>query len=110
MKKTVRTIAIYLFAAVLAVFCLFTTAAQSFLTARADSRAESALTFDSTNVLDDLEGGTIAGEDFDLADYPYAQNGRPQLIAFVEYCYAYYDSDRDNFGLGCEMSDPADMF
>ncbi len=35
MKKTVRTIAIYLFAAVLAVFCLFTTAAQSFLTAPA---------------------------------------------------------------------------
>ena len=34
MKKTVRTIAIYLFAAVLAVFCLFTTAAQSFLTHR----------------------------------------------------------------------------
>lgn len=37
MKKTVRTIAIYLFAAVLAVFCLFTVSAESFLTARADS-------------------------------------------------------------------------
>lgn len=106
MKKTVRTIAIYIFAAVLAVFCLFTTAANSFLYARADSRAESALTFDGTNVLDDLEGGTIAGEDFDLSDYPYTQNGRPQLIAFVEYCYAYYESDRDNFGLYVYVYNP----
>lgn len=41
MKKTVRTIAICIFAAVLAVFCLFTTAPNSFLYARADSRTES---------------------------------------------------------------------
>lgn len=106
MKKTVRTFAIYIFAVVLAVFCLFTVSAQSFITAHADSRAESAPAFDHTNVLDDLEGGTIAGEDFDLADYPYSQNGRPQLITFVEYCYAYYESDRDNFGLYAYVYNP----
>ena len=102
MKKTVRTIAIYIFAAVLAVFCLFTASAQSFLYARADN----ALTFDGTNVLDDLEGGTIAGNDFKLEDYPYSENGRPQLIAFTEYCYSYYASDRDNFGLYAYVYNP----
>ena len=81
MKKTVRTIAIYIFAAVLAVFCLFTASAQSFLYARADN----ALTFDGTNVLDDLEGATIDGEPFRLEDYNFDERKELRVISFVEY-------------------------
>ena len=102
MKKTVRTIAIYIFAAVLAVFCLFTTAASSYISARADT----ALEYDISDPLDDLENSTIAGEDFRLEDYPYVENGDPQVIAFVVYCYAYYDSDRENYGLYVYVYNP----
>lgn len=99
MKKTVRTIAIYIFAAVLAVFCLFTASAQSFLYARADSRAESALTFDGTNVLDDLEGATIDGEPFRLTDYAPNAYTKTDVILLSEYCYGYYGNMRNNYGL-----------
>lgn len=102
MKRTVRTIAIYIFAAVLAVFCLFTTAASSYISARADT----ALEYDISDPLDDLENSTIAGEDFRLEDYPYVEDGDPQVIAFVEYCYAYYDSDRENYGLYVYVYNP----
>ena len=80
MKKTVRTIATYIFAAVLAVFCLFTTAANSFLYARAAAYADELTGFDSTNVLDDLEGSTIAGKEFNLADYAPNAYTQPALI------------------------------
>ena len=56
MKKTVRTIAIYIFAAVLAVFCLFTVSTQSFLYAHADSRAaELTGLLDKTSIENDLK-------------------------------------------------------
>lgn len=95
MKKTVRTIAIYIFAAVLAVFCLFTASAQSFLYARADN----ALTFDGTNVLDDLEGATIDGEPFRLTDYAPNAYAKTDVILLSEYCYGYYGNMRNNYGL-----------
>lgn len=95
MKKTVRTIAIYIFAAVLAVFCLFTVSAQSFLYAR----AESALSYDNTNVLDDLEGATIDGEPFNLSDYAPNAYTKTDVILFSEYCYGYYSNTRSNYGL-----------
>lgn len=95
MKKTVRTIAIYIFAAVLAVFCLFTVSAQSFLYARADS----ALSYDKTNVLDDLEGATIEGEPFNLSDYAPNAYTKTDVILFSEYCYGYYSNTRSNYGL-----------
>lgn len=32
------------------------------------------LNIDNTNVLDDLNGSTIGGKEFNLADYPYDEN------------------------------------
>ena len=62
MKKTVRTIAIYIFAAVLAVFCLFTVSAQSFLTARAAAyAAELTGLLDKTSIESDLEELDLSG-------------------------------------------------
>ena len=99
MKKTVRTIAIYIFAAVLAVFCLFTVSAQSFLYARADSRAAELTGFDGTNVLDDLEGATIDGEPFRLADYAPNAYTKTDAILLAEYRYGYYENMRGDYGL-----------
>ena len=99
MKKTVRTIAIYIFAAVLAVFCLFTVSAQSFLSARAAAYADELTGFDSTNVLDDLEGSTIAGKEFNLADYAPNAYTKTDVILLAEYCYGYYDNMRSDYGL-----------
>lgn len=99
MKKTVRTIAIYIFAAVLAVFCLFTVSAQSFLYARADSCAATATGFDGTNVVDDLEGATIDGEPFRLADYAPNAYTKTDVILLAEYRYGYYENMRGDYGL-----------
>ena len=99
MKKTVRTIAIYIFAAVLAVFCFFTVSAQSFLTARAETRAAELTGFDGTNVLDDLEGSTIAGKEFSLADYAPNAYTKTDAILLAEYCYGYYENMRGDYGL-----------
>lgn len=99
MKKTVRTIATYIFAAVLAVFCLFTVSAQSFLSARAAAYAAELTGFDSTNVLDDLEGSTIAGKEFSLADYAPNTYTKTDVILLAEYCYGYYENMRSDYGL-----------
>ena len=64
------------------------------------------LQFDSTNVLDDLKGGTIGGKSFDLADYPYDEKVKPQIIGLVEYCYSYYESRQSNYGLYVYVYNP----
>ncbi len=64
------------------------------------------LQFDSTNVLDDLKGSTIGGKSFDLADYPYDEKVKPQIIGLVEYCYSYYESRQSNYGLYVYIYNP----
>ena len=89
MKKTVRTIAIYLFAAVLAVFCLFTVSAQSFLSAHADSRAaELTGLLDKTSIENDLE-------ELDLSNLS-ASNGL-QLVYFGEV--GYREANSSDYGI-----------
>lgn len=89
MKKTVRTIAIYLFAAVLAVFCLFTTAAQSFLYAYADTRdAELTGLLDRTSIESDLE-------ELDLSGISAADG--LQLVYFAEL--GYREANSTDYGI-----------
>lgn len=95
MKKTVRTIAIYIFAAVLAVFCIFFTAASSFLYARADS----APAFDRTDVLEDLEGMTIEGKPFTLSDYAPNDYTKTDVLVLAEYGFSAYSDSRGTFNL-----------
>lgn len=65
MKKTVRAVAIYIFAALLAVFCLFTTVASSFVavSVRADDTTGET---EYSDVLEDLQNDSS----FNAADYP----------------------------------------
>ena len=55
--------------------------------------------YENTNVLDNLEGSTIGGKTFDIADYPHNDNGKPQVISLVEFCYSYYADRQADFGL-----------
>ena len=89
MKKTVRTIAIYIFAAVLAVFCLFTTTASSFLSARAESRAaELDGLLDKTSIVSDLAELDLSGIS--------ALDGF-QLVYFAEV--GYRDANSADYGI-----------
>ena len=63
--------------------------------------------FDSTDVLDDLEGSALNGVPFDVANYPYNKNGEIAVLGFVEYCYSEYENLRGNYGLYLYLYNPA---
>ena len=89
MKKTVRTIAIYIFAVVLAAFCLFTVSAQSFLYAYADTRdAELTGLLDRTSIESDLE-------ELDLSGISAADG--LQLVYFAEL--GYREANSTDYGI-----------
>lgn len=67
------------------------------------SFASTALEYDSSNVLDDLQGS----ETFNLDDYPKNPYGKVQIINFVEYCYSYYENGSANYGLYIYVYNPA---
>ena len=65
--------------------------------------------YENTNVFDDLEGSTIGGKTFDIADYPHNSNGKPQLISLAEFCYSYYADKQGDFGLYAYVYNPQDI-
>ena len=89
MKKTVRTIAAYIFAAVMAVFCLFTSAAGSFLNASIAAYADE-LTglLDKTSIEKDLEQLDLSG---------ISSSGGLQLVYFGEV--GYKESGNGDYGI-----------
>lgn len=66
-----------------------------------------AVNFDSTDVMDDLEGSALNGVPFSAADYPYNPDGEMQILGFVEYCYSEYENLRGNYGLYVYIYNPA---
>lgn len=99
MKKTVRTIATYIFAAVLAVLCLFMASVQSFLCARAQARAEelSGL-LDKTSIESDLEELDLSGIS--------ASDGL-QLTYFAEAGYS--EANSADYGIYFYIFDPEEL-
>lgn len=67
----------------------------------------SELSYDDTNVLDDLRSSTVNGTAFDITDYPFVEGKDPQVINFVEYCYSYRANMRNNFGLYLYVYNPS---
>ena len=65
--------------------------------------------YENTNVLDNLEGSTIGGKEFDIADYPHNDSGKPQIISLVEFCYSYYADKQEDFGLYVYVYNPQDI-
>ena len=68
--------------------------------------AETGLSFDGTDVLDDLRSSTAGGQAFDLKDYPYDESKQAQIINFAEYCYSYKANMRGNYGLYVYIYNP----
>ena len=61
-------------------------------------RAEE-ISYEQTDVLDDLSGAVIGGKPFDIADYPFDERGKPQIVAFAEYGYSFYADNQGDYGL-----------
>ena len=59
--------------------------------------------FDSVNVLDDLQSNA----DFDINDYKFDENGKLEVINFVEYCYSFRQALSSNFALYVYVYNPA---
>ena len=68
--------------------------------------AESTLSYDKTNVLDDLKSSSVNGVPFDIRNYPYSKTGAPRILTFVEYCYSYRANGQDNYGLYVYVYNP----
>lgn len=68
--------------------------------------AQSGVSFDETNVLEDLESSTVNGKAFDITDYPFSENGTVKVIDFAEYCYSYRSNQRSNYGLYVYVYNP----
>lgn len=79
------------------------------LYAMADTEDSVRAAYESTNVLNNLKGATIGCKEFDLADYPHNDNGKPQIISFVEFCYSYYADKQEDFGLYVYVYNPQDV-
>ena len=101
MKRTTKSAATYILAAVLAVLLFISSAASSVL-----AYADEPSNFDSTNVLDDLEGSTIDGKLFELEDYGFDESKNLQIISFVEYCYSFYSDKQQDYGLYIYIYNP----
>lgn len=71
------------------------------------AREEHEVAFDSTDVLEDLESSTIDGKQFNILNYPFNENGKIQVVSFVEYCYSYRMNEADNYGLYVYVYNPA---
>ena len=80
---------------------------QGFLSAFAATDVQTA--YENTNVLDNLDGATIGGKTFDIVDYPHNDEGRPQVISLVEFCYSYYADKQSDFGLYVYVYNPQDI-
>ena len=87
-------------------FVVFAIALTGAISPSAVAYAATDLNIDSTSVLDDLNGSTIGGKEFNLADYPYDENSKTQVISFSEYCYSYYSKNQGNYGLYVYVYNP----
>lgn len=93
-----------------ALLCVVTAiCGQGKLSASADTEDSVQAVYENTNVLNNLKGAKIGGKEFNLADYPHNDKGRPQIISFVEFCYSYYAEKQDDFGLYVYIYNPQDV-
>lgn len=106
-KEKIRRFAVFIFAIFLCFATVICGWGNSSVYASADESVQSE--FDNTNVLSDLEGATVGGKTFDLADYPHDSDGKPQVISFVEFCYSYYADKQDDYGLYVYVYNPQDI-
>lgn len=64
------------------------------------------LDYERSAVLDDLKLSSVNGEPFDLSQYEFNSEKPTQVLSLAEYCYAYSESGRTNFGLYVYVYNP----
>lgn len=64
------------------------------------------VTYEQTNVMDDLKGSTIDGKPFSLTEYSFNAFKETEIISFVEYCYSFYENKQDGYGLYVYVYNP----
>ena len=101
--KRITYIIIAAFLCVITAIC-----GQGNLSAFADITDGIRAAYENTNVWDNLQGSTIGGNAFNIGDYPHNENGTPQIISFVEFCYSCYSDKQDDFGLYVYVYNPQD--
>lgn len=62
--------------------------------------------YEQRNVLDDLEGMTIAGKEFNLEDYNFDSKKDTQVLSFVEFCYSSFAEKQNEYGLYVYVYNP----
>ena len=62
--------------------------------------------YEQTNVMDDLKGSVVGGKQFTISDYGFIASRETQVVAFVEYCYSFYQNLQDNYGLYVYVYNP----
>lgn len=100
-KTSVRAILVLLIISLLIPLTAFSSAPVAY------AAGGDAVNFDSTDVMDDLNGSALNGVPFDVADYPYDKAGELEVLGFVEYCYSEYENLRGNYGLYIYIYNPA---
>lgn len=65
--------------------------------------------YEKTNVWDNLQGSVIAGNEFTIEDFPFNENGKPQIISFIEFGYSYYASKQADYGLYVYVYNPQQL-
>ncbi len=105
-KRNIKRFGVILLAVLLCFISIFS--GRLTLSAYAEEAGNIVEAYENTNVIDNLKGATIAGKDFVLEDYPHNENGKPQLLSFVEFCYSYYGEKQDDYGLYVYFYNPQD--
>lgn len=95
------TIAAFLLAALMAIPFLFGSGGGLYAAAASDVVSQ----YESSNVLDDLQGMTIDGEKFDITEYYFDKGKNLQLLSFVEFGYSFIGNQED-YGLYVYVYNP----
>lgn len=68
--------------------------------------AETVISYEQTNVMDDLSGMTINGVPFNVKDYGYDETRGIQVLSFVEYGYSLQKDMQDRYALYVYIYNP----
>ena len=104
MKKTKKFT--YTLAAIIAVIVFFISSFVGGGAAIVHAATSAKEAYEKSNVLDDLKGSVINGEEFDSEKYPFNEKGTPQLVSFVEYGYSFKSEKKEDYGLYIYLYNP----
>lgn len=90
------------FIGLIVITAIMTSTANSAYAATTDVQSA----YEARNVLDDLDGSTIGGEEFSLDTFGWDKSKKTQVISFVEYCYSYYTTKTDDYALYVYVYNP----